>query len=115
MPVEPYMVLSTGHLTEESRDQLIEAVMDGLSKDRSLDGHLELYKKKFSPAADIVAAVSTGYGWYVYAHDDYEALKEAGVTENLLELYKYARSKGCCYLNFDMDAENEEGLPTYDW
>jgi hypothetical protein len=102
MPVYKYLDLSTGHLTRNEGVELSSAYPYG-----DLD---------HSPRV-----IVHDYGAWVNVPDldgswdaeDQEALRSS--RPNLADVIDHARELGCTWINFDRDAEPEEGLPVHDW
>lgn len=100
MPIYKYLDLSTGHLSEYE----MEAVMANL--------------------ADLPEAgprvIPHDYGAWVNVEEPTEDSEErdamiAGRYPSLWKCFQFARAFDCNWINFDQDAEFEEGLPTHDW
>jgi hypothetical protein len=121
MPViRKFLDLSTSHLDDESRRMLDAAAADTLSimgRDKCLPPGVDVSVCRNDPlsAAGQLVIYPTAYGWFGYAHDDFDALKEAGVSDVLVNIYRYARQNGCDYVMFDCDAGEDENLPTFEW
>lgn len=91
MPFEIHrtLVLSTAHLTAETCTLLTDTPLSGWP----------------------VAGGQTGYGFYIYAHD------EIGdeVPSDLAACLTFARSvAGCEYVHFDSDGDPLDALPAFD-
>jgi hypothetical protein len=50
-------------------------------------------------------------GWFVYAHPE----PPEGTPDDLKAVMAYARGNGFDYILFDRDADDVDGLPTFDW
>lgn len=72
--------------------------------------HLSLAARAYVETGDGVAS-PTPYGWFVYANEE----PDERVPPDLAAVMAYARSLGAEYVNFDSDASEIDGLPTFDW
>lgn len=86
------LVLSTSHVTEETKDLL------------DSDLPLDQWPVSGGPYGD--------YGWFMYAHEDPDDEK---IPAELRVVFAFARANGCDNVLFDCDADQVDGLPTYDW
>lgn len=98
MTVRKFLDLSTGHLTEETRDRL----SDG-------EGPTPTY-----PHPD-------GFGWLVWVPEDQGVMAElekwaedVNCPADLLACFKAARKRGCDYILFDSDGEPVDYLTDYE-
>jgi hypothetical protein len=91
MTVRKFLDISTGHLTQETRDKL---------------DHGEITSTYYPMT----------YGWFVWVPDE-PMLPENEPErwpDDLRECILYARSQGCDYIMFDGDAEYCDELRAYD-
>jgi hypothetical protein len=68
-------------------------------------------------AATLPRCISHTYGAWVHVPSE-PSFEPPGLAEcapNLLAVIKYARARDCNWINFDADADECEGLPTFDW
>lgn len=47
--------------------------------------------------------------------NDIEDLAAQGVPEEIVHIWRYARSLDCDYVLFDRDADTNDDLPTWEW
>ena len=85
------MVLSTGHLTERTRNTWI---------------------KEECPWACFEKGE---YGWFMYVCDDMGICEAPDVPIELRSALHVARLRGCEWIMFDRDGPEIEDLPYYDW
>ncbi len=87
------VAMSTGHLTEEDRDKLAEAVNDGdqMVLQRESGFFLKLFNKE-SP------------GNYRHGH-----------SETIKDIIRWACQSGCRMIEFDCDAPTLPQFPVFDW
>lgn len=90
LEIEPMLTISTGHITKDTAD-----AFDAKMGDDGIPA--------FFPKGD--------YGWFVFVPDQIEPECPA----DLASLLRFAKEKGCTWLVLDCDAEQVDGLPTYDW
>lgn len=112
MPIYKYLDLSTAHITQTDSH-----LLDQYSKmgDRSLELRFDLR----------LIVRPHPYGMWIHvpvgqeAKEELTALAEsltnAGFSPALMQIIIYAMSKDCYWINLDQDANEEEGLPTYEW
>lgn len=68
-----------------------------------------------------ISAYGYEYGFYVYSSDgatseaDFARMKEAGFSEELLNLIRIAYERGCKFLTLDRDGPIYNDLPQFDW
>ncbi len=84
--IEPMLVLSTGHLTEETCN-LFLAEYEGPA-----------WRKG-------------DYGWFIYVTED----AESELPPDLAACLALARAKGAFWVMFDRDEAQVDELPAYDW
>jgi len=84
-PIEPMLVLSTAHLTEDTGNS-------------------------FLPFWSGPCWVKGEYGWFVYVTEDVES-----EPSDLIQCFAEARRRECCWIMFERDAPEIEELPTYEW
>jgi hypothetical protein len=69
----------------------------------------------------VVVAVEHGYGWWIHVPSEEDMAEQvADLTGDvdytaLIALLDRARELGCSWINLDADAEQLDGLPTFDW
>lgn len=90
-PIEPMLVLSTGHLTKDTCNSFLPGYL-GPCFEKANDGDR--------------------YGWWVYVVEDDP---DNEVPTDLRMCMELARSVNCCWIMFDRDAASVDGLPTFDW
>jgi hypothetical protein len=89
--IRQFLDLSTAHLPKDIRDAL--------------------------SAQPGVVAYALTYGWLMWVPDDPDghcADGEQPVPDVVLTIQRYARERDCDYVLFDADADQVEGLPTWD-
>jgi len=72
--------------------------------------HLSPAARAYVDRTDVVAS-PTPYGWFVWASEE----PGDGVPSDLMAIMAHARSLGAEYVNFDCDADEIDGLQTFDW
>jgi hypothetical protein len=84
--IEPMLVLSTAHLTEETCNQYV-------------------WRAPFSayPKGD--------YGWFVYVAED----SPEDLPVDLEHCFEAARQQNACWIMFDRDAELDDTLQVFKW
>jgi len=94
MTIEKVLELSTGHLPEEAWD-----VLPGMDWPRML-------LDEFG-----------GFFWAPPLTDDLDAMGylPPKYPAELMRVLRYARSKGCRWVNFDRDADRIPDLPYWEW
>lgn len=55
------------------------------------------------------------YGWFLYAHDENAGVDPDVIPSELFDVMTWARKQGCNYILFDIDADEVEDLPAFDW
>lgn len=83
--IESLAVLSTTHLSSETRKRL-------LADDLSVNAH------------------SNEYGGFVYVGEPGDNIPS---EPDLAEIFKFAAAAGICWLKFDSDGAEIDGLPTF--
>jgi hypothetical protein len=86
--VRRFLDLSTGHLTQQTREQLESNTLQCT-----------------------VTYQADPYGWWVYVTQDDDIL--AGFPQELADVIRYARKHGCEWIKLDCEALELEGLPWY--
>jgi hypothetical protein len=93
--------LSTSHLTEEDTD---------------------LMRLAINTSIDLPRITPHRYGWIIFVSSDFsteqaEAMKTFGFSDAMIAIYTAAAAMGgdVMILNFDSDADQVEGLPTFNW
>lgn len=105
MPINRYLDLSTGHITQEEMEAMLEAAHRrvGSESDDSILPTLILHD----------------YGAWVHVPDpDLEPEGETSRAErfpNLQAVIELARANECAWINLDSDAKTEDSLPTFEW
>ena len=90
LPIRKFLDLSTGHLREETCDQL-----------NALEG-LHPYE--------------TEHGWFLYATPNAaEYAEKHDWPQEVLPILELARANDCDYVMFDADAPEVDGLPYWEW
>lgn len=94
LDVRRFVVISTGHVTEETQ--------------KLLDG---------SPAAEwpCLGGPYGEYGWFFYVHDENSGVEADKIPDDLFALMTWAHQQRCDYLLLDCDGDTIEDLPHYDW
>jgi hypothetical protein len=93
LPIRQFLDISTDHLSKEA-DEVLE---NGGVGDA------------------ILAVTPTEHGYFVHASsDEDEALSQAGVPRDLIDLLELASTNGCDYILFDNDAPVISGFPTFE-
>lgn len=82
------LALSTGHLTEETADELM-----------TIDG--------------IIAYEKGEFGFFVYVPDDDEEFHDQ--PADIHECIEFAHNNGYDWIMFDRDVETINELPVYEW
>jgi hypothetical protein len=104
--VRTYLDASTAHITQDDDTRL--RAWAALEPEDS---------KGSAPSRTIGHA----YGYFVHVALDETAeehdsdAREAGMSDGFFALMKYARQHGCCWINLDRDADQIDGLPTFNW
>ena len=91
MAIYKYLDISTRHLSEASRDYL--------------DGG----------GGQSVIVYPHDYGWWVYAHQEFDGEDADDVPHDLRDVCAYAVAHECQYIKFDADGDDIEALPTFEW
>lgn len=87
--IEPMLVLSTGHLPEET------------------------VRKVSARELKISRMIPHDYGFILYVPEESEGFHEE--DEPLENIIRVARQHNIVWLNFDRDAEVIDDLPTFEW
>ena len=117
--IRKYLDLSTSHLDAQSQAMLDAATADTLVE-MGIEGRLPEGMHILCAKADPLArpgallVYPSRTGWICYAHDDADALSDAGVTDVIIHIFKYARDHGCEYVLFDSNTATDYALPTFD-
>ncbi len=98
MPVFQYLDLSTAHMTEAD-SRILET------------------------AAEIgVRVILHDYGWWIHvpeagseAEEADTEMKAAGMSDAFRAVIDSARYRGCRWVNFDQDADEDDDLPVSEW
>lgn len=72
--------------------------------------HLSPAARAYVDRTDVVSS-PTPYGWFVWASEE----PGDDVPPELVAIMNHARSLGAEYINFDADADEIDGLATFDW
>lgn len=94
MTVRKFLDLSTGHLTEKTRERMDEM-----------------------PPMQCAYPHPDGFGWFVYVDTDpanYEPGEDCPYPPDLIACFKAARERDCDYILFDCDAEAVDYLDYYE-
>lgn len=91
MDIRQFLILSTAHVSPETGKMLDET------------------EPKDWP---VCGGPWTTYGWFMWCHE--EDL-EGNIPPELTMVFDYARSKGCNYVLFDRDGDQNDDLPQFDW
>lgn len=100
MSIRQFIEISTSHVSEQTGEWL------------NAEG---LIAADFHNNATIYAEVnmaSTHFGWFLYCDEDVDALD---CPDDLKAVMRWVRAQGLEYVLFDRDADQVEGLPTFDW
>lgn len=91
LEIRPFLVLSTGHVSEETA--------------KMLDS---------TPAAQwpVLGGPFGDYGWFMRASDEDTS---GDIPVELMNVFNFARANGFNYVLFDCDASTVDQLPTFDW
>ena len=98
LEIEKYLVVSTGHITEEDMDRLDEEADDG------------------SGESLVVLVYDEGVIVFVGTKEDMAKRAEnRGFGEGLQKMLSLARKNDCQHLRLDSDGPTLEGYEVYDW
>lgn len=114
MPVYKYLDLSTAHITQKDSHLLdVHTSSDLFRSSLHQAGMRHLIVRKHP------------YGMWIHVPIGAErdetigelkrGLSLAGYSPALGQILDYAAERNCYWINLDMDADEEEDLPTYDW
>lgn len=118
-----FLELSPLHLDAASRAMFEEAAGDTLFYMQQAGRLPKGVQLNFGPADESSGAAAFPaypgqWGWVCYAHDAPALLDEAGVTEPIKRIFRYARLRDCDYVIFDEEAhlsdEYDVDLPVFD-
>lgn len=101
-PRRMFMDGCTSHVSPEARDWLEEQGRIAAAAQTGQDEE---------PAIHIGRLVT---GWFFYANEE-PLSPDLGIPDDVARLMQEARKRGCEYVLLDRDAQEIDGLPTYEW
>lgn len=91
LEIDRTLVCSTSHLTQEDSQAL------------------------FNESTDLVVYIMDEYGWMILARPLEKEQGEQNHSDNLEKLLEFARKNDCDWIRFDCDADEIEGMDTFEW
>lgn len=98
LEIEKYLIVSTGHITEED--------MNKLDEESDIDGRVSLLARVYEEGICVFVGTE---------EDMAKKAEKCGFGKGLQDMLTLARKNGCTFLTLDRDGPVIDGYKTYDW